>query len=130
MNRVRTPRRWGLLVVLLATGLVNLVRGLLLLRFAPALEGYALSVPATLLAGFYGIWAVLLGGEVVLCFLKTRCHARLVAVIYQVTLWTIRLVGDRATPLRRLWPRDLALSLLFMVSIWFLSSRRPGRRST
>jgi hypothetical protein len=116
-----------LIGVFLVTGLVSLVRGLLVLRFAPALAAYELSLPPTLSVGFYWVWAVLLFGEMAVCFLRIECHARLVAVIYQVTLWTIRLVGDRVTPIRRLWPRDLILSLLFVVSIWFLSSRRTER---
>ena len=130
MNRVRTLRRWGLLTLFLVTGLVNLVRGLLVVRFAPALEAYTLSLPPALLPGFYLVWAVVMFIEVGVCFLRSRCYACAVALIYQVTIWVVKLIGEQSNPLRRLWPRDLIFSLFFVALTWFLSSRRPDRQST
>ena len=130
VNRVRTIRRWGLLVIFLVTGLVNLVRGLLVLRFAPGLRGYELSIPPTVLGGLYAIWTVLFLGEAGVCFLKIECHARYVAIFYQAMMWIVRLISDRATTIRRLWPRDLVFSLLFVALIWFLSSHQSKRQST
>jgi hypothetical protein len=129
-DRDRIIKRWGLLIVLLGAGLVNAVRGWLALRFAPALAGYEVSMAPALLAGFYGIWAVILVGGAVVCFLRPPCDARAVALAYQVTLWGVRLLGDRTPTSQGLGWQQGVLSLGFVVLIWVLSARRTRREST
>jgi hypothetical protein len=126
-NRGRIIKRWGLLIALLGIGLVNAVRGWLALRFASALAGYGVSLAPALLAGFYGIWAVILVGGAVVCFLRSSCDARPVAVIYQVMLWGVRLLADRTTTAEGLGWQQGVLSLGFLALIWVLSARRTPR---
>jgi hypothetical protein len=128
-NRGRIIKRWGLLTVLLGVGGVNVVRGWLALRFAPALAGYEVSMAPVLLAGFYGIWAVILVGGAAVCFLRSPCYARPVAVIYQVTFWGVRLLGDRTTTAEGLGWQQGVLSMGFLALIWVLSARRTPRGS-
>ena len=128
MTRSEThPRRlgrWGLFAIFLLTGLVNLLRSVLVLRFVPVLEGYELAIPPAVRAGFWSVWAVLLIGVAVVCLRRTHCHARPVAVLYQVTLWVVRLVGDQTTTAEGVGVQEGMWSLLFVVLVWFLTSRR------
>ena len=123
-------KRWCLLALFLITGLVNLVRGLLAWQLSSVLTTYAPSFSLTLLGSIYGFWALGLIAEGVHCFLERRCYARWMALIYQLTLWIVRFVGDRSTRARRLWARDLILSLFFLTLVFFLSSRRDFSRSS
>lgn len=126
-KRDRSIKRWGLLTVFLITGFVNGVRGLASLRFAPALEGYEVAVAPAVLVGFYAIWAVLLSGEAVVCFLNAPCYARPVALAYQGLLWIVRLVSDRATNAEGIAWQNVALSVIFVALIWLFSLRRSQR---
>jgi hypothetical protein len=128
-TRARSIKRWGLVAVFLTIGLVNLLRGGLVLRFAPALEGYEIAMSPVLLVGFYWVWAVLLSVEAVVCLLRARCYARPVALAYQATLWVVRLISDRTTAAEGVGLQNAVLSLLFILLIWFLSSQRTGRQT-
>jgi len=128
-TRVFSIRRWGLFAVFLTTGLVNLLRGGLILRFSPALEGYEIAMPPALLIGFYWVWAVLLSVEAVVCLLRARCYGLPAALAYQATLWGVRLISDRTTAAEGVGLQNAVLSLLFILLIWFLSSQRTGRQA-
>ncbi len=120
-------KRWGLFIVFLATGLVNAVRGLVGLQFASALKGYEVAVAPAILVGFYAIWAVLLSGEAVVCLMSGRCYARTVGLIYQILLWGVRLVSDRAANAEGTAWQNVALSVVFIALVWVFSSRRSRR---
>ena len=113
----------------LLVGLANLIRAYMAFYIAPALEGYALSVPLSALGGFYLGWGVLFGVIAIFFWLRRALTWAIpVAAIYQVMLWTFRIFAYRSDYARALWARDLVMAALFMAVVIVLS--RDKRRET
>ncbi len=121
-------KRYRLLATLfLLLGLANLLRAGLVPEVLTVLEPEMLSLPLPLLGGLYGFFGL---GFIVLAILswlgRARAWAFGFALVYQLALWIIRFVGYRSPLAQSLWPRDLLLTVLFLVVVFFLT--RPGRR--
>jgi len=123
-------KRWRILALFfLLAGLANLIRARMAFYVTPALEGYALSVPLRALGGFYLGWGVLFGAIAILFWLRRALSWAIpVAVVYQVTLWTLRIFAYRSEYARALWTRDLVIAVLFMVMVMVLVSDK-GRET-
>lgn len=120
---------WLLLVLYAGLGLANIARGLLAFAVDQVLR--ETSIPFWLLGLIYLVWGLVLLGCGLFAFHREdrgRWIARGSAIGYQVTVWVIRLVGDVATHARRLWIRDLILSLLFVLVVFLLTG--PWRRAS
>ncbi len=121
-------KRYRLLATLfLLLGLANLLRAGLVPEVLTVLEPEMLSLPLPLLGGLYGFFGL---GFIVLAILswlgRARAWAFEFALVYQLALWIIRFVGYRSPLAQSLWSRDLLLTVLFLVVVFFLT--RPGRR--
>ncbi|MGC9398659.1 MAG: hypothetical protein ACP5HM_05940 [Anaerolineae bacterium] len=124
MNRFRL-----LAVLFLLLGLANGVRAALAFRVQSTLRPETLSLPLPLLGGLYGFFALgFLGVTFFLWTGRTARIGRLFAVTYQLTLWTIRLLGYHSPYHQALWARDLVFTALFLTAVWILtkSDRRDS----
>ncbi|MBN1250033.1 MAG: hypothetical protein JXC32_20380 [Anaerolineae bacterium] len=125
---------WLLLVLYAALGIANVARGILAFAVHPVLADTT-SWPFWLLGVVYLAWglALLACGIVALRRLdRARWLIRAGAIAYQATVWLIHVFGDVSTHARRLWLRDLLLSLLFLAVVFVLTSlpaRGTKRRS-
>ena len=117
---------WLLLILYIVLGLANVTRGVLAFRVGPVLAPAAPSLDLSVLGGIYIGWGAVLLGIGIGCFKRTSVRSRWVlrgsAVIYQLTVWIIYLVGDRSTYARGLWGRDLVLTILFLGVVCVLTA--------
>ncbi len=89
---------------------------------ASSLTGISLSISLPLLAGFYLVWAlILLGMALALWRNRALSLALPIAVIYQLTLWILRVLADRSEYARQAWGREAGLSLAFLAMVGILS---------
>ncbi len=106
-------------------GLANLVRAGMIPYVASVLADWPLTVPLSLLGGVYVLWGILF---VVLSVLLWRGGGRRpalpAAVGYQLTLWLLHGLAYASTYARELWPRDVALTAGFLLSVALLLWRR------
>ena len=122
---------WLLLILYVVLGLANITRGVLSFRMGPVLAPAAPSLDLSVLGGIYIGWGVALVGIGIGCFRRASARSGWVlgasAVVYQLTVWTIRLVGDRSTHARGLWGRDLVLTILFLGMVFALTALSASR---
>jgi len=120
-------RRRILAVLFLLMGLANLLRAGLVPEVLTVLEPEMLSLPLPLLGVLYGLWGLGFLALAILSWLgRARTWAFLIAIVYQLVLWIIRFIGYRSPFAQSLWARDLLLTLLFLVVVFFLT--RKGKR--
>jgi hypothetical protein len=127
---------WLLLILYGVLGIANVTRGVLAFRVAPVLASAAPSLDLSVLGGIYVGWGVVLLGSGIACFKRASAGWRWVlrgsAIAYQLTIWIIRLMGDRSTYARSLRGRDLALTILFLIVVFVLTAlsalRAPAPR--
>jgi hypothetical protein len=125
---------WLLLILYAGVGVTNVARGVLGFVVGPAVAAEAPALP--IVSAIYVAWGlVFLGVGVVYLVKATSFDSRPVlgaAVLYQVTLWVIKLVGERASYARSLWPRDLLLMVVFVGAVLLLTraaaAQTPGRK--
>jgi hypothetical protein len=125
---------WLLLVLYGSVGAINLARGVLGFVVGPVIAAEAPMLH--LLSALYVAWSVVFVGISVARLLSAASvisrSALSVAVLYQATLWTIKLVWERASYARTLWPRDVALTVAFIGVVLLLTrvaeSKRSGRQ--
>jgi len=122
---------WLLLVLYALIGAGNLIRGVVAFRTAPVYALWPWSIDPTVLGIVYVLLGLVILAAGVTCFRLqspwARWTIRVTALAYQVTIWVIRLLGDRATYARRLWPRDLVITLIFLAVVLLLTSRSRRR---
>jgi len=110
------------IVLLLALiGLGNLGRAAMALYYACLLPDLPLTVPWVYLAGMGAFWGVMmLACAVGLARRRpwSRRATLAVATLYQAHVWLNHLLLDASDYARQTRPRDLALSVLFLVVIW------------
>lgn len=120
------PSRWlmaGAVLLIAAVGLGNLGRAVMALRYARALPDLPLTVPWAYLAGMGVFWGIALLACAVGLQLRrpwSRKATLAVATLYQAHVWLNHLLFDASDYARQTWPRDLVLSVLFLVVVWAL----------
>jgi hypothetical protein len=117
-------KRWRALTLLfLLVGVLNLIRAGMALYIAPAMAGWALSLPLPWLGAFYAVWGIGWMVVAVRCWRRRgRCRALAMALAYQATLWLLHLLTDRSPYVRSLWVRDLLVTGSFLALVIYLSS--------
>ena len=126
--------RWLLLVLCILVGGANVIRGA---------TGWAVSsslsvgpIPLPILSTLYLLWGgvFLSTGAAVFHGMRPGYGSRVissVALLYQATVWAIRLVGERSSYARSLWMRELVLTCAFVLTAMLLArgaTRGPGDR--
>ncbi len=53
---------------------------------------------------------------------RPRQLVRGAAILYQATLWVLRLIGDRASRAQALWTRSLIFTLVFLGVVYLLTA--------
>ncbi len=127
------PSRWrpaSLVLLIGLVGLGNLGRAVMAFRYARILPDLPLTIPWAYLAGMGVFWGVvLLACAVGLHRRRPWSHwATLAAVtLYQAHVWLNHLLFDASDYARQTRPRDLVLSVLFLVIVWvsIFPRRRP-----
>ena len=118
--------QWLLLILYGLVGLANVVRSVQAWIFSRVLTETSLALPV--LGGVYLVFGLIFLVSGMLYFRKpgrrTRWFARGLAVVYQVVVWLIQLIGDRSAYARRLWGRDLILTLVFLVFVFVVTESR------
>jgi hypothetical protein len=126
--------QWILLILYVGIGVANIVRGVLGFFVGPVLTsvtGLLTGLSVVYIA--WGLVFLVVAGA----YLATRKRfaPRAVvgcAVLYQATLWVTKLAGDHSSYARRLWPRDVVLTGVFIGLVilltWAANRRRSGRR--
>jgi len=111
-----------LVIVWIILGAVNLLSAGMTAYIAPALAEYPPSLPLPVLAGVYGLWGVIFFAAAALAWRRKSTGGALgLALVYQVVLWAVKLIGYRSEYARSLWPRDLLLTLIFLALIAVLA---------
>lgn len=127
-NTSVVKRRRALSWLFLFIGLANLVRAALAQQVAPALEEWSLTLPLTWLTVLYSFWGLgFCGASFALSGFGRHKDPRWTlpfALAYELTLWALALSSYRAAYARALWGRDLLLTVLFLVTVAFLSRRK------
>jgi hypothetical protein len=105
----------------LILGLGNLARAALALRYDAILPNLPMRADLVYLAAMGGFW----GSIFVVCtaglvrFHRWGRWATLVAAtLYQAHVWLNHFLFDANEYARQVWPRDAALTLLMLISIW------------
>jgi len=121
---------WLLTALTLLVGGGNLIRGVLALRTAPLHGLWPWSIDPVVLGLVYIGWGVVFLGVGVGFFghrsNQARWANRVGAFAYQTTVWVIHFIGDRSSQARRLWPRDLVLTVLFLSVVLLLTDLNGG----
>ncbi|MCX7854821.1 MAG: hypothetical protein N2556_02395 [Anaerolineae bacterium] len=118
----RWLRTSGILLIA-AVGLGNLGRAAMAIYYARALPDLPLTVPWAYLAGMGIFWGIALKTCAVGLQLRRRWSqwaTLAVATLYQAHVWLNHLLFDASDYARQTWPRDLVLSVLFLVIVWAL----------
>ncbi len=128
--------QWILLILYVGIGGANIVRGVLGFSVSPVLG----SVTGLLivLSVVYIVWGLIfLAVAGIYLVSDARFSPKAVigsAVLYQGTLWLTKWLGDHSSYARRLWPRDLVLTAVFIGLVILLTwgatlwrSRQRGR---
>ena len=128
-------KKWrviAIIIVWIVFGAANLLRAGMTVYIAPALAEYPPSLSLPLLASVYGLWGVIFLAAAIIAWRRKSTRGALgLALLYQAVLWIINLVGDRSEYARSLWPRDLLLTIIFLVLIALLAgSGRPFKKKT
>jgi hypothetical protein len=127
--------QWLLLILYAGVGLTNVLRGLLGLVVSPVIAAEAPAL-AWLSVVYLGWGAIFIGVCVArLAGAGSRCPWPVLgaAVLYQASVWVIKLVAQPASYSRYLWPRDLLLTIMFLSIVLLLcriaaqSSRRQRK---
>jgi hypothetical protein len=130
-------KRWcsyGLVIVFLILGVANVVRAGMAAYVAPVFQGDAgwpLSLPITVLGGIYLFWGVAFVVGAILVSLKRPLGGRrsdrlsvrwavIIAIVYQGTLWALRLLAYRSPYAQSLWMRDGVLTGFFLATVAIL----------
>jgi hypothetical protein len=122
-SKLTEPQRWVIVLSILplTLGLGNLARAALALRYNAILSDVPMTVGLTYLAAMGGLW----GLTFVVCAIGlVRFHhwgrwATLAATtLYQAHAWLNHFLFDANDYARQVWPRDAALTLLLLISIW------------
>jgi len=109
----------GAFAVVLA--LANVVRAGMALRYARLLPELAMTVSWSYLAAMGGVWgAAFLASGIGLLLRRRwgRFAALGAATLYQINVWVNHLFFDVSPDVRRRWPRDLIVTLLFLAIFW------------
>jgi len=114
---------FALAILLLLVGVANLGRATVALYTASRLPDLPVSVPLPYLAAT----SAFRGAALIACavgLVRFRRWARwatlIVATLFQAQVWLDHLLFDRSHYALRIWPRDLALSALFLALVWGL----------
>ncbi len=125
-------KQWRVLsivIVWVVFGAANLLRAGMATYIAPALVEYPPSLSLPLLGAVYGLWGLIFCAAAVLAWRRKSPNGAFgLALAYQVVLWIIKLIGYRSEYARSLWPRDAALTLVFLVLIVLLAGRKRARQ--
>ncbi len=115
--------QWLLLILYGIMGIANVIRGLDAWMLRTVLTETSLPLPVVgTVYIILGLLFLVVGG---LYFRKsdrrTRRLVRGLALGYQVIVWMIHLLGDRGAYMRRLWGRNLVLSLIFLAFVFLIT---------
>ncbi|MBN1955986.1 MAG: hypothetical protein JW900_13180 [Anaerolineae bacterium] len=132
-KRLTRPQKLviGVGALILALGLANLVKMTIALDYAIRLPDLPMTVSWEYLAASGGAWAVLLFAAVVglARFRPWGRWATLTAsTLYAVFIWADHLLFDASEYARQTWPRDLLLTVLFLVIVWCALNWPPVRK--
>ncbi|MBN2390684.1 MAG: hypothetical protein JXR84_08175 [Anaerolineae bacterium] len=119
-------KKWrviAIIIVWIAFGAANLLRAGMTVYIAPALAEYPPSLSLPLLASVYGLWGVIFLAAAVIAWRRKSISSGTLglALLYQAVLWIMNLLSYRSTYTRSLWPRDLFLTLIFLVLVALLA---------
>ena len=108
--------QWILLILYVGIGVANIVRGVLGVFISPVVSSVAGLL--VVLGVAYIVWGLVFLAIAAVYLASDERFSPVVlvgsAVLYQVTLWSTKLLGDRSSYARRLWPRDLVLTGLYV----------------
>jgi hypothetical protein len=111
----------GVATVLLLVGLGNLARGILALVSSARLPDLPLTASWSYLAATGLFWGLVLS-TLAFCLAGFLGWARVAtlaaATVFQTHVWVSHLVFDANEYAHRTWPRDLALTGLFLTIVW------------
>ncbi|MGB9777083.1 MAG: hypothetical protein ACPLYD_11530 [Anaerolineae bacterium] len=130
MARISHQLRMVVVVLIALIGLGNLGRAAMALYYARVLPDLPLTVPWAYLAGMGAFWGVGLMVCAVGLQLRrpwSRAATLTSATLYQAHVWLNHLLFDASDYARQTWPRNAALSALFLIVVWgvlFLPSVR------
>lgn len=114
---------WLLLISYALIGAANVIRAVQAWVFSPILTETSLPLP--FLGGLYLILGLLFIIVGILYVRSPNGWARGwvwgLALGYQIIVWLIHFLGDRAAYARRLWGRDLILSLVFLAWVFLIT---------
>jgi len=120
--------RWLLCVLYILVGGANLIRGVTGWAVSSSLvtRPLSLSVVSILYLAFGAVFLIV-GVVVVRESRPRRCRIAVgLAVLYQLVLWTIYVVGIRSSHARDLWSRDLLFSGVFILVVTILACGHLG----
>ena len=126
------PQKWVLALALLALvlGLANLARAALALRYATILPDLPMTVSwayLTAMGGFWGLVFISCAVGLMRFHPWGRWATLIVATLYQAHVWVNHLLFDASDYALQTRPRDLLLTVLFLVLVWGLLNW-PGVR--
>ena len=125
-------KQWRVLATSIVWGIfgaANLIRAGMSVYIAPALVEYPTSLSLSFLGAVYGLLGLIFLAAAIITWRRKRTSGALgLAVAYQAVLWIIKLIGYRSEYARSLWPRDLLLTLIFLVLIALLAEWRKTRQ--
>ena len=112
------------ILLFLLIGLVNLGRGVMAFRLGPHLRDWPMRVDLRWIAAGYLFWGLLFVGT---AWLLRRPRLTLlmwpVALTYEGFVWALALLTEQNDYQQQIRPRNLWLSLLFLVAVACLSPR-------
>lgn len=131
-RRPPAHRAVAVLVLLVATlGLVNLGRAAIAVRYATRLPDLPMTVTWPYLAARGAIWGIaFIACAVGLFRLQPwgRWATLATSTLYQIHAWIDHLLFDASDYARQTRPRDMALTILFLVIVWGVLSWPSVRR--
>ena len=122
-RKLTGAQQWVIVLSILplALGLGNLARAALALRYDTILPDLPMRVGLTYLAAMGGLWGLIF----ITCAVGlVRFHrwgrwtTLAAATLYQSHVWLNHFLFDANDYARQVWPRDAALTLLMLISIW------------
>jgi len=123
-------KKWRLLALFwLLFGIANMFRAGMAYRLTGALAPYPPAVALPFLGWLYAGWGVaFLVGAVFAWRQIGQRWIVLLALVYQATLWMVRLCAYRADYARNLWVRDALLTSLFVLVVVWLAHEKQSQR--
>ena len=112
-------------MLLLCLGAANVWRGVLALQIAPRFEGGIMRLDLHLMGVLYLGWGLLFLAATLWAHRSARLWPALFifALTYQLFIWSVAWRGERTLYRQQILPRNLLLTVVFLLTIGWLSYR-------